>query len=797
MSVIASLELTFSGVTNITLPITGVGLVVSVDWGDGTTNTSLSHNYTSSFTGTVSITVTAGSVTQFGTGGFYIWTGANRLTTVATNNDTISLNWGLLGISNLSGAFFGASILTSVPTYIPNTVQDMSHMFRDAIIFNDNNINGWNTQNIKDMNTMFSSASIFNQNIGSWDTSEVMDMNRMFQSCGFFNQDIGSWDTSKVRDMQRMFASCRNFNQDIGGWYTSEVTDMINMFAGCSNFNQDIGSWDTSKVTDMSNMFNDCNAFNGNISSWNTSEVTNMNMMFIYCYVFNQDIGSWDTSKVTNMGLMFTFCRTFNQDIGSWDTSQNTDMYAMFYSCESFNQDIGSWDTSKVMGMLITFRFCRTFNQDIGSWNTSKVTDMGSMFSNCSAFNQDIGSWDTSKVTRMSFMFSTCFAFNQPSIGNFKLDAITTIQNMILDTGFNYNTYSQFLINLSNNSTLTQTGLDLAITGQIRIDNTETNNAYQKLTSTSTLNMNIIDGGAYPLSIIDQYVINPIPINNYEIDSINNGKTQEILVTNNIVMDNGGLLEPYTPNENYSRFFEIPVNGKTFTLSGHIDMQAGVDFLIIYSVDPNTSVETLLYNSGSIGNQIINVSSTTRKIKVVVTSNGNNQGSGFYLSMDVTQGITASELKAAGYTATQLKDAGYTATQLKDGGYDCDEIILASYSKMELINSGCLEEEIILEQKQRVYRGRGGGGGSFWMGTDGFLYKAKGPGGARRSTKFGPGGNVTCNVPTTLYNKYTSGGSGVGGQSRFARRALNKKASFCSFDPACPKPKNVQNGFFF
>ena len=648
MSVIASLELTFSGVTNITLPITGVGLVVSVDWGDGTTNTLLYHNYTSSFTGTVSITVTAGTVTQFGTGGSYIWTGANRLTTVATNNDTISLNWGLLGISNLSGAFFGASILTSVPTYIPNTVQDMSHMFRDAIIFNDNNINGWNTQNIKDMNTMFSSASKFNQNIGAWNTSSVTDMNRMF-------------------------AGCSNFNQDIGGWNTSKVTKMVSMFASCSNFNQDIGGWNTSKVTDM---------------SW----------MFYKSYVFNQDIVRWDTSKVTSM-------------------------QAMFRSCSNFNQ---------------------------------------------------------------------------PSIGNFKLDAITSIKHMILDnTGFNYNTYSQFLINLSNNSTLTRTGLYLGLTGQIRIDNTETNNAYQKLTSTSTLNMNIIDGGAYPLSIIDQYVINPIPINNYEIDSINNGKTQEILVTNNIVMDNGGLLEPYTQNENYSRFFEIPVNGKTFTLSGHIDMEADWDFLIIYSVDPNTSVETLLYNSGSVGNQIINVSSTTRKIKVVVTSNDYYPGSGFYLSMDVTQGITASELKAAGYTATQLKDAGYTATQLKDGGYDSDEIILASYSKMELINSGCLEEEIILEQKQRVYRGRGGGGGSFWMGTDGFLYKAKGPGGARRSTKFGPGGNVTCNVPTTLYNKYTSGGSGVGGQSRFARRALNKKASFCSFDPACPKPKNVQNGFFF
>ena len=72
-----------------------------------------------------------------------------------------------------------------------------------------------------------------------------------------------------------------------------------------------------------------------------------------------------------------------------------------------------------------------------------------------------------------------------------------------------------------------------------------------------------------------------------------------------------------------------------------------------------------------------------------------------------------------------------------------------------------------------------GGGGSFWFGVDGFLYKRKGGGGARRSTKMAPGGNTTCNGPTYIYNKYNPGNTGVGAQSTAVRRAKNIKAAVC------------------
>jgi hypothetical protein len=72
--------------------------------------------------------------------------------------------------------------------------------------------------------------------------------------------------------------------------------------------------------------------------------------------------------------------------------------------------------------------------------------------------------------------------------------------------------------------------------------------------------------------------------------------------------------------------------------------------------------------------------------------------------------------------------------------------------------------------------------GQFWFGGStfpGFLYKKNTAGGARRSTKFNPGGNTTCNNSTYLYNKYKPGAGGVGASSMSNRRAKNRLATVC------------------
>ena len=85
--------------------------------------------------------------------------------------------------------------------------------------------------------------------------------------------------------------------------------------------------------------------------------------------------------------------------------------------------------------------------------------------------------------------------------------------------------------------------------------------------------------------------------------------------------------------------------------------------------------------------------------------------------------------------------------------------------------------------------GSGPSNGQFWYGSTtnfpGFLYKKNVGVGGRRSTKMAPGGNITCNSATDLYNKWKPGSGGVGASSISNRRAKNRLATICASTNKC------------
>merc|ERR1712232_543209 len=96
------------------------------------------------------------------------------------------------------------------------------------------------------MKDMFFGAIAFNQNIAGFNTTLVTNMESMFNGASRFNQPIGTWNTAKVTNMKNMFAQAVSFNQPLSGWNTSAVLLMNGMFDDAVSFCHSIETWSQS-----------------------------------------------------------------------------------------------------------------------------------------------------------------------------------------------------------------------------------------------------------------------------------------------------------------------------------------------------------------------------------------------------------------------------------------------------------------------------------------------------------------------------------------------------------------------
>ena len=301
---------------------------VVISWGDGSgtstvanaaDTTDMAHTYSTA--GTYTLTVGApstGSIVQFGNGNAP-WVSGAAYVSAATY-------WSP-SLQSLSGAFYGATNLVSVPSLFPTSTTNTSYMFYNASSINDPNIKSWLTGNVTNMSYMFYQATSFNQNINTsgsaWSTTSVTNMSYMFYGAVAFNNGGGT--------------------SPLTGWNTAAVTNMSWMFAGDIAFNQNISTWNTAAVTNLSYMF-----FGGTTGPVFTTAMTFNDGGVAMSTSGNQ----WKVTAVTAFDYMFANDTSINVAMASWSptTSANTMTY-MFYGATAFNQDLSTWNVSKTTNM--------------------------------------------------------------------------------------------------------------------------------------------------------------------------------------------------------------------------------------------------------------------------------------------------------------------------------------------------------------------------------------------------------------------------------------------------------------
>ena len=445
--------------TTIKLPVAGTGLNITVDWGDGTAE----QTVTTSFPTHTYATAGTYEIKVWGTCLHWGYTGGTSVTTTQ-NSDYYTYTQYLTKVKQfgeLSATQYGFA-------YCKNLKE----------VFGENLVTSKTFEKMTSMQKMFANCSgLTNLDVSNFDTSNIKYMDEMFWGCSNLTSlDVSNFNTTKATSMGSMFGNCSSLTSlNVSNFDTSNVegqacrgtvhsnSGMLGMFRGCSNLTSlDVSKFNTSKVKDMSYMFFGCESLtNLNISNFNTSNATGMVGMFYNCSKLTSlDVSNFDTSKVTDMTLMFGSCRNLKSlDVSNFNTSNVTDMSKMFSSCSGLTSlDVSKFDTSNVTTMYQMFEKCTGLsNLDISNFGTSNVTNMGYMFSNCSGLtNLDVSKFDTSKVTSMSYMFSNCSGLTNLDVSNFDTSKVTNMRS-IFNRCSSLKTLqlsNKFVISSSNNTNM-------------------------------------------------------------------------------------------------------------------------------------------------------------------------------------------------------------------------------------------------------------------------------------------------------------------------------------------------------
>ncbi|WP_434325673.1 BspA family leucine-rich repeat surface protein [Mycoplasma leachii] len=205
-------------------------------------------------------------------------------------------------ITSLRNAFLtNNNIINWQTEWDTKNITDMSYAFYNTTWFNSEKISKWNTSNVTNMEGMFGLTKSFDQDLSGWDVSKVVNFKNMFDRAKKFNNKNKplNWNSKlkSAKNMQGMFKSTDLFNQDISDWDLSNVTNISQMFSESKSFNKNISKWDVSNVKDMSKLFENAYAFNNGEKplDWEhkLKSIENVSYMFNGANKFKHNLNKW------------------------------------------------------------------------------------------------------------------------------------------------------------------------------------------------------------------------------------------------------------------------------------------------------------------------------------------------------------------------------------------------------------------------------------------------------------------------------------------------------------------------
>jgi len=240
------------------------------------------------------------------------------------------------GATSLFGLFFKDRQISKSKMFVDENTQEMDFS-KDIYLSNnrEHTIKILLEGNLEDASYMFEYKGDmkikFYKNFNDtkrriFDKSKLKNMKSMFASASNIEIDLSFFNTSNVKDMESMFAYSSNLNSiNLTSLQTKSVENMREMFRETKLTSLDLSSFDTSLVTDMSYMFYKSRITSLDLSNFNTKSVRDMNNMFSQCgYITSLDLSSFSMEKVLNISNIFEYCRRL-KNIKLWKLGKNSE----------------------------------------------------------------------------------------------------------------------------------------------------------------------------------------------------------------------------------------------------------------------------------------------------------------------------------------------------------------------------------------------------------------------------------------------------------------------------------------